>query len=73
MFSLGVICLFLGYAFAYTGWMNLTNGGQGPTITESLGLRPRGASGLGQVPGFGSAGQSGSRSGASGTPQPKAV
>lgn len=47
MFPLGVVFLFLGYAAVYTGVANLTNGGQGPTLSEALGftvkLAPPGA------------------------------
>lgn len=41
MFSLGVLLLQFGYAFVYTCIANLMNGGTGPTLSESMGLKAR--------------------------------
>lgn len=67
MWSLGLWMVAIGYAFAYTGWMNLRNGGAGPTILESLGVNKPAST---TAP---KSGQTGSRDSASGVPQPKAV
>lgn len=39
MFPFGVACVILGYAIMYYGVNNLVNGGQGPTIAQTLGLK----------------------------------
>lgn len=44
MFGMGAALLVLGYAFGYTGANNLLNGGKGPTLFESLGLKTKLAS-----------------------------
>lgn len=64
VFALGLWLTVFGYALLFTGWLNFRNGGNGPTLRESLGfptqMGPR-------------SGQTGSRAAASGIPQPKAV
>lgn len=44
MFGLGVFALLVGYAMVYTGVSNLWNGGQGPSLFESLGIKNKLAS-----------------------------
>ena len=39
MFFFGVILMYAGYAFVYSGIANLLNGGQGPHLSESLGFK----------------------------------
>jgi hypothetical protein len=48
MFPLGVFFLIIGYAFIYTGGANFANGGQGPTLAQSLGF-PAPVAGPGKV------------------------
>lgn len=38
MFIVAVAALILGYAMMFTGARNLKNGGQGPSLVESLGF-----------------------------------
>lgn len=38
MFVTGVVALFTGYSFLYTGIINLLNGGKGPTLFEAMGF-----------------------------------
>ena len=39
MFSLGVAMITFGWAAMYAGVANVVNGGNGPTLRESLGLK----------------------------------
>jgi hypothetical protein len=39
MFPVAIALILIGYAMVYTGAANLINGGQGPKLLESLGLK----------------------------------
>lgn len=41
MFPVGILLFFAGYAFEYTGTANLLNGGQGPSLSQALGVPVR--------------------------------
>lgn len=39
MFAIAVAFIILGYSLAYTGTVNLLNGGQGPSLFEAMGVK----------------------------------
>lgn len=59
MFALGVAVYIFGYALVYTGLSNLLNGGNGPTLFESLGITGHLSSPADNKPAQGSGNQSG--------------